>query len=415
MNARNILAAEKGLSLAVCIGVVASIVTTPLIIGPFLFGLFAYIQLRTHFQAATDERPRGSILPGIVALCSYGGAIGVMGAWISFVVLAFKHAHGAPVYYFRDEAMVVAVLTSPIVFGLAAWILTPFLLLAVVAIDPKAPSSGTRDKFVCALNLAQEIPVRRRLSAIAIAGLFLLGPAVCFVVMDHGAVRVLCGFAMCVCVVTFLPVASALLVATYLPMRDGLGSFYGRAPRIPSGLLAYAIVGAVVSVAAVVNERHWYHDDTAMTLGALGFSWFLVVLAFFGFWRAHQLRKLDVMREDAPPGRYALQVRVEQPTKRRWPEGSRLVAGPLSFRVPAGVSVRGAIDIKKGDVLTLVGEFEPASTSFRESADHPWPERAVLVAGTPEHLVMKSVERASWLAYGALSLSGFIASLLLFG
>lgn len=121
------------------------------------------------------------------------------------------------------------------------------------------------------------------------------------------------------------------------------------------------------------------------------------------------------MREDAPPGRYALQVRVEQPTKRRWPEGSRLVAGPLSFRVPAGVSVRGALDANDGDVLTLVGDFEPASTSFRESADHRWPERAVLVVGTPEHLVMKSVERASWLAYGALSLSGFIASLLLFG
>lgn len=390
----SILWRSRGGSALLLLLVWISIPLCLVLVGVVLLGWAAGQMLSIHAEAAFGH-VRRSPLPTLIAmtLCPLGVAIA--GFWTWQVGEAVQ-----PLWGF-EHATQFALFTTPVVFVLVGWSLAPFLFAAVISVDPRGPTD-LRHTMSLALRVTQAIPASRRLFGIVIAGTVLIGPVLCFTwdgIHFRGAEFWVWGAAG-----LFVPVASALLVANYALVRDELGELEGELPNIPSGMATFTFGCLVLSVWAMFRGS----PTSSLILLLL---WFAIAHAIFRFIRAHQLSRLDPLRDGAAPGRHALvgTLRVHGDD---WREGACVVAGEILLNVSPRARVVGdASALSNGALVTVVGDFEASLAGFRQGADRPWPSDARLFVGALESVVASATSYATRITYGALTIASIYAAL----
>ena len=216
-------------SLAGVLGVGASIVLTPFLVGiPCFAGAVGAVTAR-YARRGFGAPPRLSFAPSVIA----GG----------LYTLALAVGFGLGVGLRGHESLVVAL---PLVYLLLGWVAAPALFFAVLSLDPRAPWA-LGERIAVALRLTERVPARQRAAALLVSALALfLPPAIAMESSDELWPLLL----VCAGASTYPVIASALLVRTYLRVRPALSEESGALPTAPGHLRVHALLALLLAALA---------------------------------------------------------------------------------------------------------------------------------------------------------------------
>ena len=360
---------------AAIVGVAISVLLTLALVGIPCFAAVVGA-VTVHFTA------RGLGVPPRLSLAPYAVAGGLYALALAVGAALAANLGG-------DSGRLWTVL--PAVYLLMGWVAAPWLVFAVLSLDPLAPATG-RERIARALYLTERVPARHRAAALVASALALFVPLAVASMSRAAAWPLLLTWAG----VSIYPVlASALLVRTYLRVRPALSDDAGPLPTAPGHLRVHALLAFGIAGLALPHA-------TPSTLALLLLSAGLAGLAAQALLRAHQLGRLGTLRPGMPPGRRAFTGRLVDLS----PEGGTVEHGGVALSFAAGLKRHGTI--RRGETATLVGTFSPTPEGFRVSGRRAAPADAVLYAGGLTMVLRARVRRALLLAHGAL---GMLAAL----